>query len=102
MSDHKMPGFESDQSDHLPEQRSANARRSRIGDMTLPADRDGDVRHQTEHEILLLFYFTATTSISKSSVVSLTFRLNSPSFAPNMSTLLNPRHFSIHVISLGT
>lgn len=47
-------------------------------------------------------YFSATTSISKSSVVNLSFLENAPSLAPKISILPNPRVFNNHVISLGT
>lgn len=48
------------------------------------------------------FYFEATTSISKSSVVSLSFLEYAPSLAPNKSIFRNPSVFKSHVISLGT
>jgi hypothetical protein len=47
-------------------------------------------------------YLSATTSISKSSMVSLSFLENAPSFAPKISIFLNPSVLRSHVISLGT
>ncbi len=46
--------------------------------------------------------FSAITSISKSSVVSVSVRLKAPSLAPKTSIVLKPNDFSSQVISHGT
>jgi hypothetical protein len=47
-------------------------------------------------------YFSAMTSISKSSVVKTSFLEKAPSFAPKISTFENPSDLKSHDISLGT
>ena len=53
-------------------------------------------------DLLAFYYFSATTSISKSSMLNESFRLKAPSFAPNISILLKFKDFKSHVISDGT
>ncbi len=51
---------------------------------------------------LEFYHFSAITNISKSSVVSSSFRLKAPSFAPNISIVLKFKDFKSQFISDGT
>ena len=62
----------------------------------------GEGKKVNEEEKNTDYDFTATTSISKSSVVSLSLRLKAPKVAPKISTDLKFNDFNIHVISEGT
>ena len=51
---------------------------------------------------LEFYHFSAITNISKSSVVSSSFRLKAPSFAPNIFIVLKFNDFNSQLISDGT